>query len=49
MKTNPKWYFAEKQIGVDYSESEIASEYDFEHQQFRDFKKEAEDMVEKLI
>lgn len=48
MKTNPKWYFAEKQIGVDYSESEIASEYDFEHQQFRDFKKEAEDMVEKL-
>lgn len=44
----PPWYYAEKQLGVDYSHSQIALKYNDEHQQFRDFKKEAQDMVEKL-
>ena len=48
MKTNPPWYFTEKQIGVDYLDSEIAEDYDNQHQSFRDFEAEAEDMVEKL-
>jgi putative AdoMet-dependent methyltransferase len=48
MKTNPDWYFTEKQIGVDYLDSKIAGDYDKEHQSFRDFKAEAEDIVEKL-
>ena len=48
MKTNPEWYFSEKQIGVDYLDSEIVNEYDNQHQKFRDFQAEAEDMVEKL-
>ena len=48
MKTNPTWYFTEKQIGVDYLDSKIAGDYDKEHQSFRDFNAEAEDIVEKL-
>ena len=48
MKTNPAWYFTEKQIGVDYLDSKIAGEYDKEHQSFRNFKAEADDMVDKL-
>ncbi len=37
-----------KQIGVDYLNSKITLEYDDEQQEFRDFKKEAQDLVEKL-
>jgi ubiquinone/menaquinone biosynthesis C-methylase UbiE len=48
MKNNPSWYFSEKQIGVDYSDSEITKKYDNQHQKFRDFQAEAEDMVGKL-
>ncbi len=48
MKTNPEWYFSEKQIGVDYSDSEITKDYDNQHQKFRDFKAESEDIIEKL-
>ncbi len=48
MKKNPDWYFKEKQIGVDYLDSKIAGEYDKEHQSFRNFKAEAEDILEKL-
>lgn len=48
MKTKPNWYFTEKQIGVDYLDSKIAGKYDKEHQSFRNFKAEAEDIVDKL-
>lgn len=48
MKTNPEWYFSEKQIGIDYLDSEIVKEYDNQHQKFRNFQAEAEDMVKKL-
>lgn len=48
MKTNPTWYFTEKQIGVDYLDSKIAEDYDNQHQSFRNFEAEAKDMVEKL-
>jgi len=48
MKTNPDWYFTEKQIGVNYSNSKIAGEYDKEHQSFRNFGAESKDIVEKL-
>ena len=48
MKTNPAWYFTEKQIGVDYLDSKIAEDYDNQHQSFRNFEAEAKDMVEKL-
>ncbi|MBI5680312.1 MAG: methyltransferase domain-containing protein [Methanobacterium sp.] len=47
MKT-PKWYYEEKQIGVDYLDSKIAEKYDDEHQKFRDFNAEAQDVVDKL-
>lgn len=48
MKTNPKWYYDEKQIGMDYLDSKIAGNYDEQHQKFRNFKAEAEDVVNRL-
>jgi len=45
---NPKWYYNEKQSGVDYLDPKIAEEYDNEHMKFRNFKKETEDIVKKL-
>lgn len=48
MKTNPKWYYNEKQIGVDYLDPKVAGKYDNQHVKFRDFKAEAEDIVNKL-
>ncbi|MDO9045780.1 MAG: class I SAM-dependent methyltransferase [Methanobacteriaceae archaeon] len=48
MKKNPSWYYEEKQIGVDYLDSEIVKKYDNQHQKFRNFHAETEDMVEKL-
>jgi putative AdoMet-dependent methyltransferase len=45
---NPAWYYEEKQIGVDYLDSEIAGEYDDQHEKFRDFKREAADIADKL-
>ncbi len=48
MKTNPKWYFDEKQIGVDYLDPEIAGNYNDEHKKFRDFKAETDDIIDKL-
>lgn len=46
--TNPKWYYDEKQSGVDYSDPKIAEEYDNEHMKFRNFKEETKDIVKKL-
>lgn len=48
MKSLPEWYYEEKQIGVDYLDPKIADEYNLEHQRFRDFKSESEDIVKKL-
>ena len=48
MKKNPKWHYKEKQTGVDYVDPEIAQGYDNEHQKFRDFKEETEQIVGKL-
>jgi putative AdoMet-dependent methyltransferase len=48
MKTNPKWYYDEKQIGVDYLDSKIAGKYDNQHQKFRNFRNETEDVVNRL-
>lgn len=45
---NPEWYYKEEQIGVDYLDREIAAEYDNKHQQFRNFKVEADDVIDKL-
>lgn len=48
MKNNPRWYYEEKQSGVNYQDPKIANEYDNEHQKFRNFEDEVEDIVEKL-
>lgn len=48
MKNNPRWYYHEKQSGVDYQDPEIAQEYDNEHQKFRNFEEEAQLIVKKL-
>ena len=40
---HPAWLFDEsKQVGVDYTDNAIATEYDKQHEGFRDFRKEAE-------
>ncbi len=46
--TNPKWYYVEKQSGVDYLDPKIAYEYDKEHQKFRNFEEESEIIAKKL-
>jgi putative AdoMet-dependent methyltransferase len=46
--TIPKWYYDEKQIGLDYLDQKIAGKYDIQHLKFRNFKVEAEDVVNKL-
>jgi len=43
-----KWYYEEKQSGVDYLDPQIAEEYDNKHVKFRNFENEAKDIVEKL-
>ena len=48
MKNNPKWYYEEKQSGVDYLDPKIAQEYDKEHLKFRNFKEEAKHIVQAL-
>ena len=48
MKTNPEWFFEEKQIGIDYLDKDIALKYEGEHQKFRNFKQEALDVIDKL-
>lgn len=48
MKNNPDWYYNEKQIGMDYLDPEIAEGYNNQHQKFRDFKAEAENVVNRL-
>jgi len=45
---NPKWYYNEKQAGVDYLDPKIAEKYDENHAKFRNFKEEAEQIVNKL-
>lgn len=48
MKINPRWYYHEKQSGVDYLDPKIVKEYDVEHQKFRNFEEEAKDIVQNL-
>ncbi|MBI5460280.1 MAG: methyltransferase domain-containing protein [Methanobacterium sp.] len=48
MGNNQKWYYDEKQAGVDYLDPEIAREYDKEHQKFRNFEDETEAIVQTL-
>jgi putative AdoMet-dependent methyltransferase len=48
MKTNPNWYYEEKQSGVDYLDPKIAREYDDEHGKFRDFEGETKQIVRSL-
>lgn len=48
MKPNPEWYFEEKQIGVDYLDPVVARGYDYQHEKFRDFQKEAAEVRAKL-
>jgi len=48
VKTNPKWYFDEKEIGLDYLDPKIAGKYDDQHQKFRNFEEEAEDVIKRL-
>jgi putative AdoMet-dependent methyltransferase len=43
-----KWYYDEKQIGMDYLDPKIAEEYDAQHQKFRNFKDEAKEIVKRL-
>lgn len=46
---HPAWLFDEsKQIGVDYTDNAIATEYDKQHESFRDFRKEAESIFAAL-
>lgn len=45
----PNWFFNEfKSVGVDYSNVETADEYDARHQEFRDYEKEAQIVIERL-
>ena len=48
MKNNPEWYYNENPVGVDYLDPEIAREYNKEHQKFRNFEDETEDLVQML-
>ena len=48
MDTNPHWYYDEKRIGMDYLDPKIAVKYDNQHLKFRNFKTEAEDVLDKL-
>jgi len=49
MNTNPEWYPDESiQVGVDYTDAELAADYDNQHERFRDFAKEAADIVATL-
>lgn len=46
---NENWMYNEfQQIGVDYSKEEVAGDYDNQHSDFRDFEKEAEEIVNGL-
>ncbi len=44
---NPKWYYNEKQSGVDYLNPGIAREYDDQHQ-FRNFEEETQVIIRRL-
>lgn len=48
MKNNPRWYYEEKQSGVDYLDPKIVQEYDHEHQKFRNYTEEAKQIAEML-
>ncbi len=48
MGNNPKWYYDEKQAGVDYLDPKIAREYDKEHQKFRNFEGETTAIIQTL-
>ncbi len=45
----PKWLFDEAKIaGVDYTDKDIADDYDNQHEEFRDFEKEAKNIIAAL-
>lgn len=48
MRKNPIWFYEEKQAGINYLDPKVAENYDIQHQKFRDFKKEAEFIVQML-
>ncbi len=49
MKKQPAWLFDEsKPVGVDYTDEELASDYDKQHEGFRDFASEAKRIAEDL-
>ncbi len=48
MKNNPKWYYEEKQSGVNYLDPKIVQEYDNEHRRFRNFEDETAQIVKML-
>lgn len=49
MPTTPNWQYDElKQTGVDYGDPEIVSEYDGNHQRFRDYEEESARVLESL-
>ena len=49
MRTTPSWQYNElKQAGVDYNDPKVVSEYDANHQRFRNFEKESALILEAL-
>lgn len=49
MKEGPKWLFDEfSQVGVDYTDENIVADYDREHERFRDFEQETNQIANGL-
>ena len=49
IENHPKWLFDESvQVGVDYTDEDVVADYDKLHEDFRDFEREAQKMVETL-
>lgn len=49
METNPQWQYDEMKFsGVKFDRAEFADKYDEHHQNFRDYKKEAQERIELL-
>ena len=45
----PAWYYDElRHCGVDYADPAVAADYDLRHQRFRDYRKDAEAIIERL-
>lgn len=49
MENNPSWLFDETiHVGVDYSDKELAQDYDNQHKEFRNFQQEAQRIAESI-